>query len=387
VEVIDRLLNISSADGRFSFTEHVGEYPRATYTRYEDATVPVEQLAQAIRSYHGFTAANLAGNDHIWGGGGRLLGYAGNDTLSGSYDKDTLAGGTGNDVLHGGDGSDSLQGAAGDDDLHGDAGNDVARGDAGVDTLSGGDGSDSLYGGADNDFLNGDAGSDAVRGEAGHDTLRGCEGADSLYGGAGNDVLYGDGGDRLEGGAGNDTYLIDSAGDVVAEAGGTGDEVRSSIDAFTLPAGVERLTLVGEAVRGTGNVSNNVLSGNGQDNVLDGGGGRDTLVGGAGDDSFVFGRLKGQFSKIVDFDADGDDVIALSGAFASLFDNGALRSDALSTDGIAHGIGPQLIYKDSTGSLYYDANGARAGGATEIASFASKPAAESIGADDFVLIS
>src|SRR5262249_25685868 len=56
---------------------------------------------------------------------------------------------------------------------------------------------------------------------------------------------------------------------------------------FTLGANVENLVLTGtDAINGTGNSLNNVLTGNSASNLLTGGAGADTMVGGAGDDTY-----------------------------------------------------------------------------------------------------
>lgn len=98
----------------------------------------------------------------------RILGYAGNDTLTGGYNNDTLEGGAGNDLLLGRDGSDILLGGAG------------------IDILRGGKGNDFLYAGGD----------------------KSAAGADQLYGGAGNDVLTTGHNALLTGGAGADIFVF-----------------------------------------------------------------------------------------------------------------------------------------------------------------------------------
>src|SRR6185369_16170324 len=111
----------------------------------------------------------------------------------------------------------------------------------------------------------------------------GWDGSDYLDGGAGADAM--------DGGDGDDTYVVDNVGDVVWEydPDGTGtrgnDTVFSSVS-FALPGMIENLTLTGsEAINGTGNSLNNLITGNGADNILVGGAGNDTLKGGAGSDT------------------------------------------------------------------------------------------------------
>ena len=141
--------------------------------------------------------------------------------------------------------------------------------------------------------------------------LTGNEGSNLFDGGAGNDILDGRGGaDDLRGGTGNDTYFVENPGDQVTEAAGAGmDLVVSTID-HTLGANVENLTLQGaEAVQGTGNALNNVLTGNDGDNILNGLAGDDTLHGGAGNDSMNGGMGNDVYSV----DAQGDTVKEVNG--------------------------------------------------------------------------
>ena len=116
----------------------------------------------------------------------------------------------------------------------------------------------------------------------------------------------------MTGGAGNDTYVVDAAGDTVIEAASAGtDTVQASVS-YTLSANVENLTLIGsDAINGTGNELNNVITGNDSDNILTGGAGNDsisagagndTLDGGTGDDSLIGGT--GNDSYIIDSAAD-----------------------------------------------------------------------------------
>ena len=88
----------------------------------------------------------------------------------------------------------------------------------------------------------------------------------------------------LTGGAGDDTYVV-GTGDTVVEAANAGIDLVQSSVSWTLGANIENLTLIGtEAIDGTGNSLNNILTGNSAANVLTGGAGNDTLDGGAGAD-------------------------------------------------------------------------------------------------------
>src|SRR5438552_2671873 len=129
--------------------------------------------------------------------------------------------------------------------------------------------------------INGTDGNDSLVGTAGNDTINGFGGNDTIDGGAGADSMVG--------GTGDDLYFVDNTGDQVVEFENEGiDEVRSTIN-YTLPDWVNNLTLIGNAVTGTGNAIDNVITGNALNNVLAGGGGNDMLTGGAGFDSLIGG--------------------------------------------------------------------------------------------------
>ncbi|MGO4386528.1 right-handed parallel beta-helix repeat-containing protein [Microvirga sp. 2YAF29] len=130
------------------------------------------------------------------------------------------------------------------------------------------------YGNELNNRIIGNAAVNTLKGNAGHDTLDGGLGADFL-----------------EGGDGNDTYYVDNVGDKVTEKfnGGAGgyDVIYSSVD-YTLPDEVEKLVLIGNAIRATGNSgSGNNLIGNDLNNILDGMAGEDRMEGGLGDDIYI----------------------------------------------------------------------------------------------------
>lgn len=227
-------------------------------------------------------------------------------------------GGTGNadaNYIRGSGGANVLRGLAGNDTIHGDAGNDSIDGGAGNDLLRGDDGNDTMLGGDDNDLLLGGAGNDSIDGGAGNDVIYAEAGADDqLFGGTGNDSLYGnDGANVLDGGAGhdsmagsngNDSYLVDDAGDVVAENAGEGiDTVYSLLHTYTLGANIEAGGIGGAAAASlTGNALANTLTGGNGNDTLDGGLGADTLRGGMGNDTY---RVNAAGDVIIETAADG----------------------------------------------------------------------------------
>ena len=252
----------------------------------------------------------------------RVTGY----TLAGNAETlilgNTIATGSGNslaNILLGNSLANTLSGGIGSDTMEGGVGNDFyivdSLSDAVLETLTPNSVTASLNGGIDSvlaqvsgytlagntDYLIlgdgvgsgfGNSLSNTLLGNSIANTLDGGAGNDTIDGGAGNDTLNGgEGADSLIGGAGADFYIIDNVGDKVFESlSGDIDTVISSVD-FTLGGNVERLTLTGGAVIGTGNSLANTIVGNSLANTLDGGAGNDSLVGGAGNDYYVIDSI------------------------------------------------------------------------------------------------
>jgi Ca2+-binding RTX toxin-like protein len=184
-----------------------------------------------------------------------------------------------------GDGADTFAGGAQAERVSGEFDADSLSGGGGADTLFGGEGDDTLIGGADDDFLDGGTDPDLGEEAGGINRLEGGEGTDTLLGREEADTLDGGtGDDSMEGGFGDDVYLVDGAGDLIADIGGA-DTIRSAIS-VSIATGIEALQLLGAAsLTGAGGGGNDILAGNDGANGLLGQGGADTLAGGAGADT------------------------------------------------------------------------------------------------------
>jgi Ca2+-binding RTX toxin-like protein len=239
-----------------------------------------------------------------------------------------------------------INGGAGNDDMVGNAGDDTIKGDAGNDTLFGNDGNDLLEGGADNDHLWGGADNDILWGADGDDMLDGGTSDDRLAGGNGNDRLTGGAGaDWLEGGAGDDTYMVEDALDTIVELVGGGTDGVTATVSLTLSANVERLTLKGGDLDGTGNASDNLLYGTGGANTLKGEAGNDRMWGMDGDDWLDGGIGNDQLTG-----GNGNDVLI-----------GAAGADTLTGDAgndrLTGGIGADKLYGGAGADVFVFAKG------------------------------
>ena len=282
-----------------------------------------------------------------------------------------LIGNSGDNLIDGGQGADNMSGGGGDDTYviseALDQVSEVAA--AGTDLVQSGI-SYVLSLNVENLTL---TGSSAVNGTGNTlgNKLIGNAASNVLNGGAGADTLLGEGG--------NDTYIVDTAGDIVVETSATGgtDVVQSEV-AYTLGSNVENLTLIGtRSVAGTGNSLANNISGNGASNILTGGAGNDvisggagfdkliggegndTLTGGGGTDVFYFEAPLGAVNadRILDFAAVDDSIFLKRAVFTGIASIGTLSSAAFHTGTVADDAADRIVYDQTTGRIFYDADG------------------------------
>jgi Ca2+-binding RTX toxin-like protein len=358
----------------------------------------------------------LAGDDRIRGlsGDDRLFGDEGNDSLKGGFGNDILSGGAGNDILHGGKGADQMAGGQDDDTYIVDDVGDVIRErrDQGIDNVQASV-SFKLTANLENLTLTGTEAinatgnklSNTLTGNSANNTLKGLGGGDRLFGNEGDDVLDGGlDGDIMSGGSGNDRYIVDNEGDQLIENASEGiDTVEASVD-FTLGANLENLVLTGTAVSGTGNELANQLVGNAGNNVLNGGAnsdeligndGNDILTGGEGLDRFVYGRnltVETGTDTITDFTRNEDLIVltrqtfGLTSAAGSLINTTDFQSVA--DDAQAALSAARIVFSRSTGSLFYNQNGAAAdlGTGGKLATFTNTSSVTNLANTDILVV-
>ncbi|WP_187336596.1 beta strand repeat-containing protein [Novosphingopyxis iocasae] len=322
---------------------------------------------------------------------------AGPVTLNGGGGTDTLIGGTGNDTFVVDDASDVIidtKGGPNSISFAGTGGYDLAAG-VNVDNLSV---ATSVKSGV---------------------YLVGNEFSQVITGGAGNDVLNGDGGlsgalDTLRGGAGDDVYRVWNSNDRVVESAGNGfDTVYTSVnyslatnDANNVADGaaagtvqqIEQLSAADQSSTDSltlyGNDAANRIIGNNGANILSGGAGQDVLIGLGGADTFVFQNYgAGNADTIQDFSkAEGDKFQLVDGASTTDF-NGLMNGSSGTLDASQFVSGTettsaagtaQIVYDQSTGRIFFDADGAGGNAAALVAQVT--PGTE-LTANDFTVVS
>ncbi|PZN97450.1 MAG: hypothetical protein DCF29_22490, partial [Alphaproteobacteria bacterium] len=209
------------------------------------------------------------------------------EIMGGSIGADLLDGGVGDDIILGSQGDDRISGGLGQDQI------DFSTSGMGISVnLASGQ---IAFGGWTQTI----DGVEHVHGTAYADVIIGNDDVNILSGGGGADRLDGGGGaDRLIGGDGDDIFIVDDAlDDVVELSDGGSDEVRTSLEAYTLAAEVERLT-------GT-SMTGQALTGNDLANTISGGTAADVFAGGRGDDTY----LVEQGDAVVELHGEGFDTV------------------------------------------------------------------------------
>ncbi|HEX6735670.1 MAG TPA: hypothetical protein VF096_12735, partial [Azonexus sp.] len=253
------------------------------------------------------------------------------------------------------------------------------------------------------------AGNDSVTGGNGDDALIGGAGNDTLNGGAGKDTLVAGWGDRIDGGLNFDTLDLSQVTEIYKVTGTAGAFTLTSLMPLGDPsygktitvANVEYITLddsttlsvtkflapsaSGIALYGqqdadvlTGGIGGDLLLGGGGDDLLKAGSGIDLLVGGSGNDIFRFdSALNGSTNVdcIQDFTLTEDAIQLENGIFTKLATLGLLSEDNFVSgfDPVAADSDDYVLYDNSNGDLYYDADGSGAAAAVQFAKLIGVP--------------
>lgn len=129
------------------------------------------------------------------------------------------------------------------------------------------------------------------------------------------------GADRMFGYGGNDTFIVDHAGDLVAETAGNGTDIVHAFVSYKLSNNVENLQLKGGlSINAVGNTLANTLIGNAMSNVLNGMAGADRMFGGGGNDIYVVDSVGDIVTEVA---GEGTDLIlsAISGTLRANVEN------------------------------------------------------------------
>lgn len=306
-----------------------------------------------------------------------------------------------NNTLEGGIGDDFLTTGAGDDRVNAGAGNDtiITTGQKAV--IQAGDGDDTIRvdgSSTSQGKVDGGAGADTVSStDLGRFTFKNVETLDTYYGFLGGTVAQIASFDSYVAGlVAPDTQISFS----LRGAGGTLDfttgisgqnsiEIRDGglTSAINITGSVNDDRMFGTTFDDTfngGNGRDELLGGDGSD-TLSGGAGKDRLNGGAGNDQLTGGSNADTFVFNSNFAAgDNIDLVADFTSGSDLFELdrtnyflglslGQLAPSQFAT-GSATGNGPQIVYDQATGALFYDGNGANAGGSAQFATVAGTPA-------------
>jgi uncharacterized delta-60 repeat protein len=320
-----------------------------------------------------------------------IIGNAGANTLTGTAFNDTLDGGAGNDKMTGGNGNDSyFVDSAGDSVTEASAAGGIDLVTASVSYTLGSNvenlalGGSSAINGTGNSLANvitGNSARNVIDGKAGVDTLDGADGGDLYVVGLSTDHSAAEFADSGSSGTDEVRFTATRAGTLTLFAGDVGIEqvtVGTGTGVAPVATGTTALNVnaaaVGNALTITGNAGVNILVGTAFNDTLVGGKGSDVLTGGAGADAFVFNFVPNTSNNrdtITDFTS-GTDVLQLSKAIYTAISGaiGGLATEQFwSAPGAVtgHDADDRIVYNQTTGILYYDADGSGSGAAVQIA--------------------
>jgi hypothetical protein len=309
-----------------------------------------------------------------------------NVILSGSADINAL-GTTRSNMLKGNSGANRLEAGAGNDKIEGGSGNDILDGGTGADTMTGSNGSDRYYVDHTGDRVSESSASVTTGGKdtvysylaaytlpsnvenlrlLSSETAKGTGNRldNTLYAGAGNNVLDGSSGTNTVSYAyATGGVTVSLARDSAQATGGSRSDTLLRIENLSGSPYNDNLSGNSAANRIEGGAGNDTLSGSSGNDLLLGGLGNDSLGGGTGRDVFHFDTRPNASSnrdRISDFNVRDDTLQLENAAFTSLTRIGTLSQGSLRAGNgfsSARDANDYLIYNQTTGALYYDADG------------------------------
>ena len=359
-------LNLKT-EGLYSYIDNNKVYLRVRKSTWENSEL-------ISLSDFGYDSLKISYTDGISLNTQSLLWKITTDSIGGEGDNWLSAAATGNSVLSGLAGNDHLMGRDGNDYLNGGSGNDTLIGGGGADTLLGGTGDD-LY-----TIWNG-SGADLIIDEGGTNDVLDFRTNDG-NGYSGNLTTYRQGTSLFfKSYFGYDAADFDTGEIKNFQSSGYIENLR-----YINGAGVSYKIALAKNDLGSikadwisATASGNNLSGLAGDDVLIGFIGKDTLTGGVGNDvlygsdgadKFVFSfapNVKTNVDYIVDFSHD-EDKIQLSQKIFTGLSKPAGTSSVLSEGAFGDGksssttLTERIIYDQTAGYLYYDADGSKASG-------------------------
>ncbi len=332
-------------------------------------TLVAGQEIEYLRAYADAPGVMLTGNELD----NCLIGAGGNDEINGGMGNDRLIGHAGNDTITTVGTSAQIDAGEGDDTIRLD----------GTATSTG--------------TVNGGIGDDTVTStDLGEFVIRNVETLDTYYGFLTASVRQVASFDaytavlaaadmqismslRGEGGTLDFTTGISGQNSIEIRDGGLTSAIRitGSVNGDTMFG-----SLFDDAFSG-GNGADVLLSGDGRDwlsggagnDRLNGGDGSDRLTGGIGDDTFVFDAPIGggtNIDRIYDFTSAADTIEINQEFYFTGLSLGSLDPGQFAI-GTATGAGPQIVYNQSNGALYYDSDGAGSTGGTHFATLVGAP--------------
>jgi Ca2+-binding RTX toxin-like protein len=127
----------------------------------------------------------------------------------------------------------------------------------------------------------------------------------------------------------------------------------------------------------TGTAGNDILTGTAHVDFITGLGGNDTLTGGGGSDRFIYTASNQGVDTITDF-SPANEVIQITASGSGFSGTGLVAGNALSSSQFRLGSSAtnpshRFIYNQTTGALFFDADGSGSGAAQQLATLTGNP--------------